>query len=84
LGIILAFGKARISSVEEDDEGWSSHMASIKKPTPKKREDGEGLLVDYALKKGRYVGTQASAQSMQVSSPTTKQGNSGDVQTRRI
>jgi hypothetical protein len=42
----------------------------------KKREDGEGLLVDYALKKGRYVGTQASAQSVQVSSPTTKQSNS--------
>jgi len=27
----------------------------------KKREDGEGLLVDYALKKGRYVGTRANA-----------------------
>jgi hypothetical protein len=33
----------------------------------KKKEDGEGLLIDYALKKGRYVGTQTSAQSLQIS-----------------
>jgi len=54
-------------------------MANIKKPRPKKWEDGEGLLVDYALKKSRYVGTQANAQSVQVSSPTTKQSNFGGL-----
>jgi len=59
LGPILVFGKVRISSVEEDDDRVGHpHMGHIKKPTPKKeKEDGDGLLVDYALKKGRYVGT---------------------------
>jgi hypothetical protein len=46
LGPILAFGKARISFVDEDDRVGHPHMGNIKKPTPKKREDGEGLLVD--------------------------------------
>jgi hypothetical protein len=66
LGPILVFGKVRISSVEEDDDRVGHpHMGNIKKPAPKKeREDGDGLLVDYALKKGRYVGTRTSAQSM--------------------
>jgi hypothetical protein len=50
----------------------------------KKKEDVEGLLVDYALKKGRYVGTRASAQSMRVSSPTTKQTNSKGVRSWQI
>jgi hypothetical protein len=54
LGPILVFGKARISSIEEDvDRVGHLHMGNIKKPAPKKKgEDGEGLLVDYALKKG--------------------------------
>jgi hypothetical protein len=66
LGLILASAKARISSIEEDDVGVGHpHMGNIKKPTPKKKKDvGEGLLIDYALKKGMYVGTRASAQSM--------------------
>jgi hypothetical protein len=67
LGPILALGEARISSIEEDDVGVGHpHMGNIKKPAPKKKKEdvGEGLLVDYALKKGRYVGTQANAQSM--------------------
>ncbi len=49
-------------------------LVNIKKVAPKKKKEdvNEGLLVDYALKKGGYVGTWAITQSMQVSSPTTK------------
>jgi hypothetical protein len=37
LGPILAFGKARISFIEEDDDRVGHpHMRNIKKPTPKK------------------------------------------------
>jgi len=83
LGFILAFGKARISFVEEDDDRVGHPIRQTSRsPHQKKREDGEGLLVDYALKKGRYVGIQASAQSVQVSSPTTKQSNFGGVRIR--
>ncbi len=60
LGLIMASSKARISSVEEDDDKVGlPHMGNIKKPALKrKREEvGEGLLFDYALKKGKYVGT---------------------------
>jgi hypothetical protein len=58
-GPILASRKARISFVEEDDDRVGHpHMGNIKKFTPKRKEDvGEGLLANYALKKGRYVGT---------------------------
>jgi len=62
LGLILAFGKARISSIEEDDDRVGHPIwQTSRNPHPKKKEDGEGLLVDYTLKKGRYVGTQANA-----------------------
>jgi hypothetical protein len=32
-------------------------MGNIKNPALKKKKDGEGLLINYALKKGRYIGT---------------------------
>jgi hypothetical protein len=58
LGLISAFGKARISSFEEDDDRVGHPIwQTSRNPHQKNREDGEGLLVDYALKKGRYVGT---------------------------
>jgi hypothetical protein len=41
LGPILAFRKARISFVEEDDARVGHpHMGNIKKPAPKKRKGG--------------------------------------------
>jgi hypothetical protein len=59
---------------------------TLRSPHQKKEKEDvdEGLLADHALKKGRYVGTQASAQSMQVNSPTTKQNNSRGVRARRM
>jgi hypothetical protein len=36
------------------------------------------------LKKGRYVGTWASAQSLWISSPTTKHNNFGGVRIQGI
>jgi hypothetical protein len=41
LGPILVFGKARISSVEKDDDRVGRpHMGNIKKPAPKKKKGG--------------------------------------------
>jgi hypothetical protein len=60
VGPRLPSSKARISPIEEDFESSSRlHVGNNKKSTPKrKREDiGEDLLANYALKKGRYVGT---------------------------
>jgi hypothetical protein len=56
----LPFSKARISSIEEDSKSFGElRVGNNKKSTPKrKKEDvGEDLLINYALKKGRYVGT---------------------------
>ncbi len=56
-----------MSSIEEDSESFGQpRVGNNKKSTPKKRKEdiGEDLLTNYALKKGRYVGTWSSTQSM--------------------
>jgi len=56
----LPSNKVRISSIEHDSKSFGRpHVVNNKKSTPKiKKEDvGEDLLANYALKKGRYVGT---------------------------
>lgn len=79
LGQGLPSNKAKISSVEENFETFGQpHVGNSKKSTPKrKKEDvGEDLLANYALKKGRYVGTRSSTHSMQENNPSTRQNKS--------